>query len=71
MRPLRPVFVWLTVLAICVALRLALRDNDYLIAAIPYMLISVATPIAIMIGVRLHRPAHRGGWLLLAAGQLF
>ncbi|SDT60712.1 GGDEF domain-containing protein [Actinoplanes derwentensis] len=70
MRSLRPGIVWLIVLTIGVLFRVLLRDHLYLVAVIPYMLVSVATPFVILAGVRLHRPAHRAGWLFLAAGQL-
>ena len=35
-----------------------------------YLVISVATPVAILYGVRRHQPAGRRGWLLLAGGQV-
>jgi diguanylate cyclase (GGDEF)-like protein len=35
-----------------------------------YLSISTATPIAILAGVRMHRPAGRRAWWLLAAGQI-
>ena len=34
-----------------------------------YLVISAATPVAILYGLRRHRPAGRTGWLLLAGGQ--
>ena len=59
-------------LAICVVLRVVLsyRSADVLLNAAPYMVISGATPIVVLIGTLRHRPPHRSGWFLLAAAQV-
>ncbi|MEV4276643.1 GGDEF domain-containing protein [Actinoplanes xinjiangensis] len=64
---------WLGVLAISIALRVVLeaREFPYLAAVAPYMLISFATPVVILIGTLRHRPPHRAGWFLLVAAQVF
>jgi len=38
--------------------------------AVIYLSVSASAAVAIMIGVRRHRPSGRTGWLLLAAGQI-
>ncbi len=68
----RPGIVWLITVTACVVLRVLLSDADsYLIAVAPYMVVSIATPTMIWYGIRRYRPAHRAGWHLLAAGQVF
>jgi diguanylate cyclase (GGDEF)-like protein len=37
---------------------------------ITYEVVSLSAGVAILAGVRRHRPSHQGPWLLLAAGQL-
>jgi diguanylate cyclase (GGDEF)-like protein len=39
------------------------------VGAVLYLAVSVAAPAAIFHGLRRHRPAGRGGWLLLGIGQ--
>ena len=64
---------WLSVLAICIVLRVAVDvlGGDYLYAVTPYMVVSFATPIVIMIGTIRHRPPHLAGWILLVVAQVF
>jgi two-component system cell cycle response regulator len=63
---------WFAVLAVCVAARvlLGLTSTNTGIAVAPYMVISIATPALIVIGMRRWRPPHRAGWLTLAAAQV-
>ncbi|MBB2941393.1 diguanylate cyclase (GGDEF)-like protein [Actinoplanes lutulentus] len=65
-------YLWLLVLAACVVARLLLgrSDRSYLVIVAPYLLVSIATPVLIVIGTLRHRPPHRGGWLILAVAQL-
>ncbi|WP_433794415.1 GGDEF domain-containing protein [Actinoplanes sp. CA-252034] len=64
---------WLGVLAISIVLRVVLeaQETPYLVAVAPYMLVSFATPVVVLIGTLRHRPPHRAGWFLLVAAQVF
>lgn len=63
---------WLLVLAVCIVARLVLGriDASYHVTIVPYMLVSIATPVLITIGTIRHRPPHWAGWLTLAFAQL-
>ncbi|MEU4423404.1 GGDEF domain-containing protein [Actinoplanes sp. NPDC024001] len=65
--------LWLGILAFCVAARLYLEttDSSALVIALPYLVVSVATPAVIALGTIRHRPPHRAGWFTLAVAQLF
>ena len=71
-RDLWTAIAWLGVLAFCIGLRVHLGANgsSELVASLPYMVISGATPCVILYGAIRHRPPHRAGWFLLAAGQV-
>ncbi|WIM98311.1 GGDEF domain-containing protein [Actinoplanes oblitus] len=63
--------LWLAVVAVCALLRCLgqLLGGPFLGYEIPYLFVTCATPLMILAGIRLHRPARPGGWLILALGQ--
>jgi diguanylate cyclase (GGDEF)-like protein len=48
----------------------SLAAPNALVADVFYVLLSAGVMAAVLYGVRLHRPAHRTPWLVVAAGQL-
>ncbi|MDI1465170.1 diguanylate cyclase [Catellatospora sp. KI3] len=62
---------WLAYAALSAALLAcyAAADGHRLAQAVVFALANLAAVLAILIGIRLHRPARRAPWYLLAAGQ--
>ena len=67
-RPRRVTRWWALYLAGGAALTIAFV---FVHADILFNLVGISSPIAILIGIRLNRPAQKLPWLLFAAGQAF
>ncbi|GIE85117.1 GGDEF domain-containing protein [Actinoplanes regularis] len=63
--------LWLAVVAACALFQILaqLFGLPFLVSEITYSTVSCAVPIMILVGVRLHRPARRAAWIMLALGQ--
>ncbi|GIF12116.1 GGDEF domain-containing protein [Actinoplanes teichomyceticus] len=64
--------LWLGLVLVCVVLRVGMSavHLPYLVTTVPYLVVTVGTPVAVLVGTLRHRPPHRAGWLTLAVGQL-
>ncbi|MFI1987837.1 diguanylate cyclase [Actinoplanes sp. NPDC020271] len=64
--------LWLVVVAVCALLRAAgqMLGWPFLAYETVYMTITCGTPLIIVAGILLHRPARPAGWITLAAGQV-
>ncbi|BCY06840.1 diguanylate cyclase [Actinoplanes sp. L3-i22] len=71
MERIRPWRVWLVVVAVCALLRCLgqIGGLPFLGYEIPYLTITCATPVMIVIGILLNRPARPAGWIALAVAQ--
>ncbi|WP_436521602.1 GGDEF domain-containing protein [Actinoplanes sp. HUAS TT8] len=68
---IRPWRLWLVVVAVCALIRCAgqLAGLPYLAYELAYTTVTCSTPIMIVIGILLNRPARPAGWIVLALGQ--
>lgn len=68
---LRPWRLWLVVVAACALFRCLgqLLGLPFLAYETAYLTITCTTPLAIVAGILLNRPARPGGWITLAVGQ--
>ena len=63
--------VWVLFVALgSLAVAGSLTATNALVADVFYVSLSASVVAAVLYGVRLHRPAHRTPWLVVAAGQL-
>src|SRR5688500_11400140 len=70
-RPRRTPRAWVLFVALgSLAVAGSLTATNALVSDVFYVSLSVSVVAAVLYGVRLHRPAHRTPWLVVAAGQL-
>jgi len=62
-------WLWASYLAAGVALAIAYELVPSLHQPVVFNVVCLSSPIAILVGIRIHHPARRLPWLLFAAGQ--